>query len=219
MKIEINVERRETAGRGASRRLRRENKVPVILYGGGRDPVSLQMSHDAIWVAQQDEAFYSSILNLRLGDDVQPVLLRDIQRHPAQARILHLDFQRVMADELLRVQVPLRFINSEVSPAGKAANVLIMQEVNEVEVACLPGNLPAFIEVDLADLEVDDVRHLSSVQLPEGVEIPALALGPDHDVAIVVAREQKAVVEPVESEDEASEAPAEDEQGEAPSDE
>lgn len=189
MAHEIKVERREGAGRGASRRLRHTGKVPAIVYGGGLDPVAIQLSHEEVWLAQQNEWFYSSILDLSLGGDVQPVLLRDMQRHPAKARVLHLDFQRVMADQMLRVSVPLRFINQEGSPAGKTSGVVIMHELTEIEIACLPANLPANIVVDLASLKEGDVLHLSSIDLPTGVEIPALRLGPDYDVAVVIARQ------------------------------
>ena len=191
MAHQINVERRSEAGKGASRRLRHDSKIPAIVYGGGLDPVMIQVDHETIWLAQQNEWFYSSILDLSLGGDVQKVLLRDMQRHPARPRVLHLDFQRVMADQAIRASVPLHFVNGATSPAGKTSGVLIMHELNEVEVSCLPGNLPEHIVVDLADLKIGDVLHLSNIHLPAGVEIPALKLGPDHDVAVVVARHSR----------------------------
>lgn len=184
----INVERREDEGKGASRRLRRDGKVPAIVYGGELAPVSIQLDHEKLWLAQQNEWFYSSILDLSLNGDVQKVLLRDMQRHPYKQQIMHLDFQRVSDDEVLRAAVPLRFVNEAKSPAGKTAGVVIMHELTEVNVACLPKDLPETIEVDLSDLAVGGVVHLSGLKLPTGVEIPALALGPDHDVAVVVAK-------------------------------
>lgn len=196
MAHEIKVERREGAGKGASRRLRHTDKVPAIVYGGGLDPVAIQLSHNDVWLAQQNEWFYSSILDLSLNGDVQQVLLRDMQRHPARARILHLDFQRVMANEAIRLSVPLHFLNQATSPAGKTSGVVVMHELTELEVSCLPGDLPEYIEVDLAELKEGDVVHLSNLKLPKGVEIPALKLGPDHDVAVVVARQLKAEAEP-----------------------
>ncbi len=195
----IKVERREAAGKGASRRLRHTDKVPAIVYGGGLDPVTIQLSHNEVWLAQQNEWFYSSILNLSLNGDVQQVLLRDMQRHPARARILHLDFQRVMANEAIRVSVPQHFLNQATSPAGKTSGVIIMHELTELEVSCLPANLPENIEVDLAELKEGDVIHLSGLKLPKGIEIPALKLGPDYDVAVVVARQLKAEAEPEEA--------------------
>ncbi|TWH05172.1 50S ribosomal protein L25/general stress protein Ctc [Pseudoxanthomonas taiwanensis] len=184
----INVEHREDEGKGASRRLRRAGKVPAIVYGGELPPVSIQLDHEKLWLAQQNEWFYSSILGLSLNGDIQKVLLRDLQRHPYKQQILHLDFQRVSDDQVLRAAVPLRFVNEEKSPAGKTAGVVIMHELTEVTVACLPKDLPEAVEVDLSDLAVGGVVHLSDLKLPTGVEIPALALGPDHDVAVVVAK-------------------------------
>ena len=189
MAHEIKVERRDDSGKGASRRLRHTGKIPAIVYGGDLGPVSIQVAHEDIWLAQQNEWFYSSILDLSLGGDVQQVLLRDLQRHPARPRILHLDFQRVMANEAIRVSVPLRFINQETSPAGKTSGVIIMHELTEVEIECLPADLPSNIEVNLATLKEGDVLHLSNVTLPKGVSIPALKLSADHDVAVVVARQ------------------------------
>ena len=184
----IEVERREAQGKGASRRLRRDGKVPAIVYGGDRAPANIQLDHEKLWLAQQNEWFYSSILDLSLNGDIQKVLLRDLQRHPYKQQILHLDFQRVSDDQVLRTAVPLRFVNEEKSPAGKTAGVVIMHELTEVTVACLPKDLPESIEVDLSDLAVGAVVHLSELKLPAGVELPQLKLGPDHDVAVVVAK-------------------------------
>jgi len=185
---EINVERREDAGKGASRRLRRAGHVPAIVYGGGLDPVSIQLSHNDVWLASQHEWFYSTILNLSLGGDIQKVLLRDLQRHPYKQQILHLDFQRVDENALLRTAVPLHFLNQDKSPAGKSAEVVVTHELTEVEVLCLPKDLPEALEIDLSDLKLGDVIHLSNIPVPKGVEIPALKLGKEHDVAVVIAR-------------------------------
>ena len=185
---EINVERRAVEGKGASRRLRTAGKIPAIVYGGGLDPVAIQLDHEKVWLASQNEWFYSSILDLSLAGDVQQVLLRDIQRHPFKQLIMHLDFQRVSADQALRASVPLHFLNEDKSPAGKTAGVLVLHELNEVEVSCLPKDLPEFIEVDLGALKVGDIVHLSQVKLPAGVEIPELRLGKEHDVAVVIAK-------------------------------
>ncbi|WP_028920691.1 50S ribosomal protein L25/general stress protein Ctc [Pseudoxanthomonas suwonensis] len=187
----INVERREDEGKGASRRLRRDGKVPAIVYGGELAPVKIQLDHEKLWLAQQNEWFYSSILDLSLNGDVQKVLLRDIQRHPYKQQLIHLDFQRVSDNEILRAAVPLHFVNEEKSPAGKTAGVVIMHELTEVTVACLPKDLPSSIEVDLAELAVGAVVHLSDLKLPAGVELPELKLGADHDVAVVVAKQAR----------------------------
>ena len=198
---EIKVERRDNDGRGASRRLRKTGKVPAIVYGGELAPVSIQIEHNDVWLASQHEWFYSAILDLSLNGDVQKVLLRDLQRHPFKQQLMHLDFQRVDENKAIRISVPLHFLNQEKSPAGKKAGVLISHALNEVEISCLPKHLPEYIEVDLANLDVGDIVHLSEVQLPEGVEIPELRLGKEHDVAVVTAQEMKEEVEaaPVET--------------------
>ncbi len=192
---EIKVERRENDGRGASRRLRNTGKVPAIVYGGELAPVSIEIQHNDVWLASQHEWFYSAILDLSLNGDVQKVLLRDMQRHPFKQQILHLDFQRVDENKPIRVRVPLHFLNQEKSPAGKKAGILISHALNEVEISCLPKHLPEYIEIDLANLDVGGIVHLSEVTLPEGVEIPELRLGKEHDVAVVTAQEVKEEVE------------------------
>jgi large subunit ribosomal protein L25 len=191
----INVERRNDEGKGASRRLRRAGYVPAIVYGGELKPVSIQMQHKDVWHASQNEWFYSSILDLSLGGDVQKVLLRDLQRHPFKQQILHLDFQRINESEAIRLRVPLHFLNQESSPAGKASGVVITHEMNEVEISCLPKDLPEYIEIDLGELKSGDIVHLSELKLPAGVEIPELRLGKEHDLAVVVAREVREEVE------------------------
>lgn len=192
----INVERREDEGKGASRRLRRDGKIPAIVYGGDLKPVNIQLDHEKLWLASQNEWFYSSILDLSLNGDVQRVLLRDMQRHPYKQLIMHLDFQRVNENQALRVSVPLHFLNQDTSPAGKTSGVVVMHELNEVEISCLPKDLPEFIEVDLAQIKEGDVIHLSELKLPKGVEIPALNFGKEHDIAVVIARQIKEEEEP-----------------------
>ena len=206
---EINVERRNDEGKGASRRLRRAGFVPAIVYGGELKPVSIQIQHKDVWHASQNEWFYSSILDLSLGGDVQKVLLRDMQRHPFKQLVLHLDFQRINENEAIRLRVPLHFLNQDTSPAGKTAGVVVTHEMNDVEVACLPKNLPEFIEVDLGALKTGDIIHLSDLKLPSGVEIPELRLGKEHDHAIVIAKEMREEVEAAPAaEGEAAAAPA-----------
>ena len=184
----INVERREDEGKGASRRLRRDGKIPAVVYGGDLKPVNIQLDHEKLWLAQQNEWFYSSILDLSLNGDVQRVLLRDMQRHPYKQLVMHLDFQRVNDNEVLRAAVPLHFVNAEKSQAGKTSGVVIMHELTEVTVSCLPKNLPESIVVDLAELAIGAVVHLSDLKVPVGVEIPQLKLGKEHDVAVAVAK-------------------------------
>jgi large subunit ribosomal protein L25 len=188
---EIKVERRVDEGKGASRRLRHAAKIPAIVYGGELKPVSIQIDHEAIWLASQHEWFYSSILDLSLDGDVQKVLLRDMQRHPFKQQIMHLDFQRVDENKVLRTAVPLHFLNEDKSPAGKSAEVVVTHELNEVEIECLPKDLPEFIEVDLSTLAVGQIVHLSDLNLPAGVTIPELKLGKEHDLAVVIAKHGK----------------------------
>lgn len=204
----ISVQLRKDEGKGASRRLRRAGSVPAIVYGGQLDPVSIQLSHNEVFLASQNEWFYSAILDLDLNGDVQKVLLRDMQRHPFKAQITHLDFQRIRDDQDIRVRVPLHFLNQETSVAGKTSGVIVTHELNEVEVSCLPKNLPEFIEVDLSGLNVGDIVHLSEIKLPEGVEIPELKLGKEHDIAIVIAKHAKEEVDPAPAEGEAAAADA-----------
>ncbi|WP_225764660.1 50S ribosomal protein L25/general stress protein Ctc [Stenotrophomonas sp. Marseille-Q4652] len=188
---EIKVQRREVQGQGASRRLRREGLIPAVVYGGDREPANIQLNHNEVWLAQQNDWFYSSIIDLNLDGTVYKVLLRDMQRHPYKQLIMHLDFQRVNANEVLHAAVPLSFINEEISPAGKAADVAVTHELKEVNIACLPGDLPESIVVDLAELKAGDIIKLSDLKLPKGVEIPALKLGKDHDDAVVTAKAGK----------------------------
>jgi large subunit ribosomal protein L25 len=187
----IQATGRKVEGKGASRRLRLAASIPAIVYGGKAAPQAIQLDHEKIWLAQQNEWFYSSILNLDIDGKVEQVLLRDMQRHPFKQIIMHLDFQRVDANQALRASVPLHFVNQEKSQAGKTAGVLVLHELNEVEVSCLPKDLPEFIEVDLAALTVGDIVHLSDLKLPQGVELPELKLGKEHDVAVVVAKHAK----------------------------
>ena len=188
---EIPAALRKDEGKGASRRLRRSGQVPAILYGSKEPPVSLQFHHNTVFLASHNEWFYSAILDLNIDGKTQKVLLRDIQRHPFKQIIMHLDFQRVSADQALRAKVPLHFLNEDTSPAGKTAGVLVLHELNEVEVSCLPKDLPEFIEVDLGALNVGDIIHLSELKLPAGVEVPELKLGKEHDVAVVIAKHAK----------------------------
>jgi len=204
----IKATGRKDEGKGASRRLRHAAQIPAIVYGGQSAPKSIQLEHEKTWIASQNEWFYSSILSLDIDGKVERVLLRDMQRHPFKQQIMHLDFQRVNENEALRVSVPLHFLNEDKSPAGKAAEVVVTHELNEVEISCLPKHLPEFIEIDLADLEVGTVIHLSDLKLPNGVEIPELKLGKEHDVAVVIAKHGKEEAEEAVEGAETAEVPA-----------
>lgn len=204
----ITATARGDEGKGASRRLRRAGYVPAVVYGGHAEPQSIQLEHNSLWHISQNEWFYSAILELDVDGQSQKVLLRDMQRHPFKAQIMHLDFMRVSENETLRVKVPLHFLNQEKSPAGKAAGVVITHELNEVEVSCLPKDLPEFIELDLSDLKVGDIIHLSQIKLPAGVTIPELKLGKEHDVAVVIAKHARVEAEPAAEGEVSAEVPA-----------
>ena len=202
----ITAAGRKDEGKGASRRLRHAGKVPAIIYGGDAAPQSIQLDQEKTWVASQHEWFYSSIIDLEVDGKVETVLLRDMQRHPYKQIIMHLDFQRVSAKEAIRVHVPLHLVNADVSPAGKAAGVVLTQELNDVEIVCLPGDLPESIEVDLSAMEVGATVHLSEVVLPKGVEL-ATKLDEGHNPAVAVARHARVEAEP-EAGEEAGDVPA-----------
>ncbi len=204
----IKATGRNVEGKGASRRLRHAASIPAIVYGGKSKPQPIQLDHEKVWQASQNEWFYSSILSLDVDGKVESVLLRDMQRHPFKQIIMHLDFQRVDVNQPVRVAVQLHFLNQDTSPAGKASDVVVTHELNEVTVSCLPKDLPEFIEVDLAELSVGDMVYLSELKLPAGVEIPELKLGKEHDAAVVVARHGRVEIEPEADAVEEPEAPA-----------
>lgn len=197
----IKAAGRKDEGKGASRRLRHAALIPAVIYGGEAAPQSIQLEHEKTWLASQNEWFYSSILDLDIDGKVEKALLRDIQRHPFKQIIMHIDFQRVDVNKPLRTAVPLHFLNEDVSPAGKAAEVVVTHELNEVVIECLPKDLPEFLEIDLSELTVGTILHLSDLKLPEGVSIPELKLGKEHDLALVIAKHGK-------EEDADAEAPA-----------
>lgn len=182
---------RKDEGKGASRRLRRAGQVPAIVYGAQKDPQSIQLEHNAVFLASAHDWFFSAIIDLAVDGAVEKVLLRDLQRHPFRPQILHLDFQRISANETIQTRVPLHFLNQETSPAGKISGVVIMRELTEVEIICLPKDLPEFIEVDLATLKEGDVIHLSEVKMPAGVTVAEHRLDKEHDIAVVIARQPR----------------------------
>jgi large subunit ribosomal protein L25 len=194
---EIKAQSRNDEGKGASRRLRRASFVPAVVYGASQPPQSIQIEHNTILLAAKHEWFFSSILDLNVDGKVQKVLVRDWQKHPFKQQMLHMDFLRINENEVLRVNVPLHFLNQESSPAGKTSGVVISHNLTEVEVSCLPKDLPEFIALDLADLKPGDIVHLSQLKLPAGVNLPALHLGADHDIAVVTANTVKEEAEPV----------------------
>lgn len=218
-KYDLVAEIRDVEGKGASRRLRREGKVPAIIYGAGRAPRKLSFDHNKVMKELENEAFYSSILNIKVGDKSQAAVVKDIQRHPAKMQVLHMDFQRIVEDEQIRMNVPLHFTGEEIAPGVKVGGGTVSHLMSDVEILCLPKDLPEFLEVDVSALELNDMLHMSDIKLPSGVEIPALAQGDDQDNAIVSVQVlRQAAVEEEETEEETpaaegEEAPAADAEG------
>jgi len=190
----IDAEFRADVGKGASRRLRREGKVPAIIYGGHRDAVALTLDQTQLSHAAEHESFYASIIDIRVGEDLtQQAVVRDMHRHPFKPVIMHVDFMRVSADEVLRIAVPIHFVGENLSPAGKASGVVIQHHLTEVEIEALPRNLPEYLSVDLSNIDVGESIMLSDIPLPEGVTIPALASGAEHDITVANAAHVKEV--------------------------
>jgi len=178
-------------GRGASRRLRRSGKAPGIVYGGTGEPTQVELDHNALMHALKNETFHASILTMKLDGKSQQVLLRDVQMHPFRPLVLHVDFQRVDANKKIHMKVPLHFVNAELSPAVKEGGAVVSHVLNEIDISCLPKDLPEFIEVDLASLELNHALKASGLKLPPGVV--ALTHGKDPVVATAVI--PKAIVE------------------------
>ena len=187
MKIsfELNAEFRDDQGKGASRRLRRTGKVPAILYGGKRDARALLVDHTRLAQLMDNERFYSTIVALKVGDQSQAAVLKDVQRHPYKNQIMHIDFQRVLEDEKIRMHIPLHFKGGAESKGVKDQGGLLSHVRNDVEVTCLPKDLPEFVEVDVSGLEINQVIKLSNLSLPVGVEIVDLLAGRDAPVASI----------------------------------
>ncbi|MFO1378582.1 MAG: 50S ribosomal protein L25/general stress protein Ctc [Steroidobacteraceae bacterium] len=181
--FELVADYRNDQGKGASRRLRRDGKVPAILYGGGSEPRSLALDHTKLQLMLDNERFYTTILSIKVGGDSQSAILRDIQRHPCRNQIVHIDFQRVRDDEKLRVSVPFHFVNQATAPGVKTQGGIVSHLRNEVEISCFPKDLPEYIEVDMGAMQLNDALHLSDIKVPAGVEF--VDLTHDRDPAIV----------------------------------
>jgi large subunit ribosomal protein L25 len=193
-KFDLIAEFREDIGKGASRRLRRQGMVPAIIYGAGRPTRSIAFDHNKVIKQLENESFYSSVLNIKVGDRSQAVILKDMQRHPAKRLIMHMDFQRIVEDEVIRMNVPIHLVNTDIAVGVKQGGGSVSHLMTDVEVVCLPRNLPEYLEIDIADLELDEMRYISDIPLPEGVEIPALAQGDEANRPVVSIHIIKEVV-------------------------
>lgn len=183
--IKVGAQLRKDVGKGASRRLRHANRIPGIIYGGEDGAVMLSFDSNELHKATKNEAFFAQVLEVNVDGASNQAVVRDIQRHPAKETILHIDFFRVSADRAIEVHVPLHFINEEACVGVKVGGGLISHNLAEVIVSCLPADLPEYIEVDLLDIQLGQSLHLSDLKLPEGVEIPELKLGSDHNLQVV----------------------------------
>jgi len=214
----LSADFRDDQGKGASRRLRRTGKVPAIVYGGGKPPRAITLDHDALVHQMSNPAFYSSVLTLKVGDVEQAAIVKDIQRHPSKFQIVHMDFQRIVEDQVIRMNVPIHFVGADIAVGVKVGGGSVSQMRNDVEVVCLPRYLPEYLELDISGLELDDYMYLSDIPLPEGVEIPELAHADEQAqpiVSIHVIKEEvieDEVEEGIEGEVPAGEVPVGDEE-------
>ncbi|HQT81009.1 MAG: 50S ribosomal protein L25/general stress protein Ctc [Ferrovum sp. 37-45-19] len=184
--MEIKVTQRSVQGTGASRRLRRQGRVPGIVYGGGAEALAIELDHNEIFHKLRQESFHSSILTMKMDNKTEQALLRNVQMHPFKPIVLHVDFQRVSANEKIHMKVPFHFVNGDTSPAVKLSGAIISHIFNEVEVLCFPQNLPEFIEVDLKDLTVGHSLHLADVKTPDGIEFVAVVKGENPAVVSAI---------------------------------
>ncbi len=184
--FELRAETRTAKGTGASRRLRREGKIPTIIYGGGKAPAMVSLDHNALWHLLENEAFHTSILKVQHDGESEQAVLRDVHYHPHKPLVMHIDLQRISADEKIHMRVPLHFIGQDVAPGVKIHGGIVTHIITEVDVSCLPSQLPEFIEVDMSGLNLHESVHLTDLKLPEGVELTGLSHG-DQPVASIAA--------------------------------
>ena len=195
--FELNCSVRTDLGKGASRRLRRlDNNIPAVLYGGDKDPIALTIAHKDIARATENEAFFAHIITLKIGDKKEQAVIKALQRHPARAIILHADFLRVSATHAIIVKVPIHFLNEETCVGVRLGGGNIIRTMNEIEVSCLPKDLPEYIEVDMLEIDLGESVHLSEITLPEGITSVALSHGEDSiDLSIAIVQAPKGIAE------------------------
>tara|TARA_B100000963_G_scaffold120851_1_gene105409 strand:- start:1008 stop:1700 length:693 start_codon:yes stop_codon:yes gene_type:complete len=214
--VNLNATNRDTEGKSANRQLRRSGSVPAVIYGGEKDPIRISILEKDIAKAAEMPGFATQILNINISGEEQNVILKELQRHPATQRVLHADLQRVDPDTKISISVPVRFLNEDNCVGVKMRGGAISRLINDIDITCLASNLPEYLEVDVAELDVGDSIFLSALNLPEGVEIPALALGEDRDQAVVSITEAKVLdVEPEVTEIEGEEGEAQEDDGDS----
>lgn len=195
-KFEVTAEPRSMQGKSASRRLRRAGKVPAILYGAGKEPASIQLDHNEMLLHTEHEAFYSHILTLKFaGGADEKVVLKAMQRHPVRPAILHVDFLRINETEELTLRVPLHFLNEDTAPAVKTQGGIVSHHMSDLEIMCLPKDLPEYIEVDLMNVGIGETIHLSDLKLPAGVRVAVIVHGGDPMQPVVSMNAPKAAAE------------------------
>ena len=195
--VNLNATNRDVEGKSSSRQLRRAGSVPAVIYGGEKDPIRVSILEKDIAKAAEIPGFATQILNINISGEEQNVILKELQRHPATQRVLHADLQRVNPDTKISISVPVRFLNEDICMGVKMHGGAISRLINNIDITCLASNLPEYLEVDVAELDVGDSVFLSALNLPEGVEIPSLALGEDRDQAVVSITEAKVLdIEP-----------------------
>ena len=207
--VQLNTHVRTDMGKGASRRLRRDNKIPAVIYGGGKDPIALTLNHNEIIKALEDNEFYSQILTINVDDKPEQVILKDIQRHLYKPKVMHVEFMRIKANESIIMSIPLHFIGEDDSPGIKQGGK-IHHALSEVEIKCLPVNLPKYIEVDISTMELNDNIHLSDLKLPKKVELTALTQDESHSQLVASLQIARMAEESVTATEEAEEAPDEE---------
>ncbi|HIE86873.1 MAG: 50S ribosomal protein L25/general stress protein Ctc [bacterium] len=212
--FELNAELRTDKGKGASRRLRRNaDMIPAILYGAGKDPLSLTLAHKDIHKACENEAFFSHIITINADGDSQQAIVKDLQRHPAKDRIMHADFLRIQMDQAITVEVPLHFLNEDSCLGVRQGGGNVSHNMASIEISCLPGDLPEYIEVDIGDLDLGDAIHMSGLRLAEELSIPSLQQGADHDHVVVSVNAPKRAEELDEEAASAEDAPVDESDG------
>jgi len=184
--FEISATRRDTTGTANARRLRHTGKVPAIVYGENKEPMAITLEHHLMLANLEHESFYTQILDVKCEGQSEKVVLKDLQRHPSKAIIMHMDFQRVSETSKIRMHVPLHFIGEDIAPGVKQAGGSVAHIINHVDVLCLAKNLPEFIEADMSALNIGEALHLTDLKLPEGVELLALQQGADHNLTVAI---------------------------------
>jgi large subunit ribosomal protein L25 len=185
MSFELAAEFRNDEGKGASRRLRHAGRVPAIMYGGKRDPRALSLDHEKLVTLVENEKFYSTIIGVKVGDEVQPAIVKDLQMHPAKPQVLHVDLQRVLPDEKIRLRLPIHFRGEAASPGVKLQGGVVSHRIADIEVQCLPKDLPEEIVLDLSQMKNNESKSISDIPLPAGVVASAVLQGKDQVVVSI----------------------------------